>query len=254
MIDFKNNKYLVFFIGFAILLTIVGIVTTLTRPGQTDQKSTDVETVKQKTTDQAPSPKPAYEAAYEATYIVEYNVVWSQETHPKTFPDGAHVSPIVIVAHANQDDLFATDSVASDGIEIMAETGGTSTLLTEINSKKTILGAETGSVFEAPGANGLEIKLDQDHRLLSAVSMLAPSPDWFVGTRDVNLFPENKWLEELEIKMKAYDAGTDSGATFEASDIDTQPAVNIGPPIDNQFKEADEEGVFAIIKLKLKQP
>ena len=62
-------------------------------------------------------------AAARAMYVIEYDVPWSVVTHPATLPDGPHVSPIVIVAHAEEGDLFASGTTATDGIKMMAETG-----------------------------------------------------------------------------------------------------------------------------------
>ena len=49
--------------------------------------------------------------------------------------------------------------------------------------------------------------------------------------------------------MRPYDAGTDSGATFTADDLETAPAATIGPPADKAFADAAAEGDFATIKI-----
>ena len=194
-------------------------------------------------TDQTP------EAEQTAKYRVKYNVPWSTDTHPNTLPLGAHVSPIVVVAHTNENSLFVSDTIATDGIEIMAEIGATKVLTDEIENDPSILGPVIGTRIDVPGSNTLEIELDQDHSLLSAVSMLAPSPDWFVGTNSVELFEDGQWLEEIELPMKPYDAGTDSEETFTTDDSDTNPAETIGPPADNLFVDAAAENDFATITI-----
>ena len=82
--------------------------------------------------------------------------------------------------------------------------------------------------------------------------MLAPSPDWFVGANNVNLFKNGQWEDEVSLAMGSYDAGTDSGETFESANIDTSPAELIGSPRDDVFNQADSEGDFAIIIIKRK--
>ena len=59
---------------------------------------------------------------------------------------------------------------------------------------------------------------------VSIVSMLAPSPDWFVGASDLPLCVDGKWRDEVAVDLVVFDAGTDSGATFTSPDQDTQPA------------------------------
>ena len=53
--------------------------------------------------------------------------------------------------------------------------------------------------------------------------MIAPSPDWFVGVSARNLFETGDWPAEVVIELFPYDAGTDSGGTYDARDLDTQP-------------------------------
>ena len=53
--------------------------------------------------------------------------------------------------------------------------------------------------------------------------MIAPSPDWFIATRNVELYKDGEWQESLTIPARLYDAGTDSGETFTAANDDTNP-------------------------------
>ena len=197
----------------------------------------------------AKAPHETLEAEQTAIYMIEYNVPWSISTHPDTLPPGAHVSPIVVVSHMNENDLFTSGTLATDGIEIMAETGATKVLADEINGNSSILSLAIGTRIDVPGSNTLKLELDQDHSLLSAVSMLAPSPDWFVAINSVELFRDGQWLEETELTMGPYDAGTDSEMTFTANDLDTRPAKTIGPPVDNVFINATDENDFATITI-----
>ena len=189
------------------------------------------------------------ETGQTAIYMIEYNVPWSISTHPETLPPGPHVSPIVVVAHTNENDLFTAGTVATDGIEIMAETGATKVLVDEMSDNSSILNSVIGTRIDVPGSNTLKLEFDQDHSLISAVSMLAPSPDWFVAIDNVELFKNGQWLEKIELTMEPYDAGTDSGTTFTAGDFDTSPAQTIGPPTDSVFVNAADENGFATITI-----
>ena len=184
-----------------------------------------------------------------ATYMIEYNVPWSISTHPDTLPPGPHVSPIVVVSHTNENDLFTAGIVATDGIEIMAETGATKVLADEISDNSSILNSVIGTRIDVPGSNTLKLELDQDYSLISAVSMLAPSPDWFVAINNVELFENGQWLEKIELTMEPYDAGTDSGTTFSATDFNTSPTQIIGSPADSVFVNAADENGFATITI-----
>ena len=252
----SKNKPLA--ITVSLLIVILGIVLFLTVFGKsdeqqsttTDQESDSSQEATPSQTDETLTDEPVSQTA---TYAVEYNVTWSNDSHPETLPSGAHVSPIVLTVHKTRDSLFEPDHLATAGIEIMAETGATATLVDELSQNEATLEPVIGQVINAPGSNNLEIKANQDYRFLSAVSMLAPSPDWFVAVNNVELFKDGQWLDQVELTMRPYDAGTDSGATFEATNSDTNPAEVISLPRDDDFKQAAAEGDFATITIKLQK-
>ena len=64
---------------------------------------------------------------------------------------------------------------------------------------------------------------------LTLVSMIAPSPDWFVGVDGISLREAECWAPRIEMELVGYDAGTDSGATFTAPNADVTPHEPIGP-------------------------
>ncbi len=53
--------------------------------------------------------------------------------------------------------------------------------------------------------------------------MIAPSPDWFVGVSGLSLRSGDSWINELSVDLDPYDAGTDSGISYEDPDADTDP-------------------------------
>ena len=246
----KNKRSLiiaVMIVGVALTLTLLLI---FTRDGNKVEEVAENDITETVTKD----PDETSEAEQTAIYTIEYSVSWSTSTHPDTLPPGAHVSPIVIVSHMNENDLFASGTTSTDGIEIMAETGATEVLAGEIGDNASILNFVIGTRIDTPGSNTLELELDQDHSLLSAVSMLAPSPDWFVARNSVELFKDGQWLETIELTMEPYDAGTDSETTFTAIDLDTSPAKTISPPVDSVFINAADENDFATITITKNSP
>ena len=242
----QNAKQLGLVIAVLLILTIALTVTFLLI--QTD--STEMEEADGgETTSEAADFSPAAEASQKAAYRIEYDVTWSAESHPNTLPDGAHVSPIFVVSHANENDLFAAGAEATDGIEMMAETGAVGVLASETNNNPSVLNSAIGSRLDAPASQTLEIELDQDHPLLSAASMLAPSPDWFIAVNNVEVFKDGQWLETIQLTMRPYDAGTDSETTFTTVDLDADPAQSIGAPADGAFVDAAAENHFATITI-----
>jgi hypothetical protein len=162
-----------------------------------------------------------------ASYRVLFEAVWSAATHPTDFPGGAHFSGLIGATHSADLTIWENGGQASDGMEQMAETGATTLLSAEVQSFQDDGTAENllagGGVNPSPGSVMLDFEITADFPLVTLVSMIAPSPDWFVGVSGLELCVDGQWLDNLEVELFAYDAGTDSGATFTATNDDTNP-------------------------------
>lgn len=85
----------------------------------------------------------------------------------------------------------------------------------------------------------LDLDVDCDHPYVSAITMVAPSPDWFVGISRLNMRRKNgRWVKSRSGNLRVYDSGTDSGTTLFAGDVVTSPPENIamleGAPFDGK--------------------
>ncbi len=190
-------------------------------------------------------PLPGPETARYRVTIVQQ---WDGSTHPGTLPPNPHTSPAVLAAHGRAGDVFAVGSLASPGIEIMAERGGTNTLRAELNANPTVTDVDTGrgiDTDDTPNTDQLEVDVSRDAGFISLVTMLAPSPDWFIGFSGFSAYTGGGWVERVEIPLGSYDAGTDSGVGFTSGDIDTQPRVPVSGPRDAPFIAAAGQNPFA---------
>ncbi len=162
-----------------------------------------------------------------ATYRVTFESAWSADTHPDGFPPDPHYSPLIGAAHNEAASLWTVGGLASPGIEQMAETGGTSQLRGEVDGligEGTALSVLSGAGIDSPGSTSFTFDLTEDYALVSLVTMVAPSPDWFVGVSGLNLREGGDWTEERVVDLFAYDAGTDSGEDYTSPNQDTNPA------------------------------
>ena len=191
------------------------------------------------TDDPPPAPQPD-SARYRVTVISD----WTSSSHPSTRPSNSHFSPSVVAVHGAVGDLFALGAPASPGIEQMAESGSTGTLLAELGADESVIEVQRGSSIFGAGDNQFTVTLTQTAPLVSAVTMLAPSPDWFVGVRDLSMFPEGEWLERVELDLRNYDAGTDGGTSWQSPNADTDPAQLISGPRDDVFGAGAAEARF----------
>lgn len=162
-----------------------------------------------------------------ARYKIEFIAFWSNETHPGNYVKSAHFSPFVAYSHNNSEGakIFTKGQIATAGIEDMAETGATTKLNQEIDmliESNVAFKKTQGSVFDSPGSDSAELEVSRDYKYITFVSMVAPSPDWFVSAT-AGLLEDGKWLDKAEFELTTYDAGSDSGQTLTAADDDTRP-------------------------------
>ncbi len=165
----------------------------------------------------------------DASYKVTFTTVWTNTNFPKGVPDGAHFSDLIGATHNEQIKFWEVGQMATDGIESMAETGSKSALSAEVGAAKADGKAEfrlSESGNTAVGTVEFEFDINQTYPLVTLTSMVAPSPDWFVGVRDLLLFDTaaGDWKDTVTVDLKVYDAGTDSGSDFTSGNSDTQPA------------------------------
>jgi len=166
-------------------------------------------------------------AEQSARYRLTFNASWSQQTHIVNFPSNAHFSGLVGAVHNDQIAIWGSGLLASPGIKEMAETGDGSTLLAELDiavgdgfAASTIAG---GGISVSPGSVSIEFQVTRQFPLLTLTSMVAPSPDWFVGVRGLSLLQNGDFVDNLTVDLPVYDAGTDSADRFTSADFATVP-------------------------------
>ena len=162
-----------------------------------------------------------------ATYEVTFETSWSATTHPDGFPPNPHFSGLIGATHDSTATFWAEGETASTGIKNMAETGSKSVLSSEVEIAIKLGRAEAvlsgGGISPSPGSRRLTFSLSEAYPLVTLVSMLAPSPDWFVGVRGLLMREQDAWVDTLVVDLFTYDAGTDSGTTYTASNQATNP-------------------------------
>ena len=171
--------------------------------------------------DDEPVPEPAG-CAVPATYAVEVEVVWDPATVPNP-----HFSPVVGATHDASLSLWTPGGMATNGIEVMAETGATGPLVAEVQD--AIADGTAGAVVlgspipVSPGGTTVSVEVDETHDRVTLVTMVAPSPDWFVGVSGLELCVDGEWVDQT-VDLTVWDAGTDSGLQFTSPNQDTVPA------------------------------
>ncbi len=166
---------------------------------------------------------------YRATFVS----TWSQETHPHpngNLPNSAHWSVLVGGTHNEMVSFWEVGEVASLGIKNVAERGANAELRNEINAA---IGAGSADaileddelLFSDTGTLVMEFDVTSTFDRVTLVTMIAPSPDWFVGVSGQPLRDgDGMWLDEVTVDLYPYDAGTDSAPDYQHTNTPTTPA------------------------------
>ena len=167
-----------------------------------------------------------------AEYKLTFKSTWTSTTHPDNYPDGPHFSPLIGATHNSSVTFWSSGSTASDGIESMAETGGTTKFRSEIS--QAISASNAGAIISGSGlgrpptSTSTTFTVTASFPLVTVTSMLAPSPDWFVGVSGLDLSDgNNNWKSREEVTLYVYDAGSDSGTDYTSANDNTNPKENI---------------------------
>lgn len=148
--------------------------------------------------------------------------LWSRNTHPKDFPSNSWLtrfSDIIGATHTVDYRFWQYGEIASDGLQQVAEHGATRMLETELKGQsdhiRTIIKAKGLAYPNVTGRTFAVFRVDPNHHLVSFVSMIDPSPDWFVGVSGLELCLANcTWIENRILDLYPWDSGTDSGPTY----------------------------------------
>jgi hypothetical protein len=166
---------------------------------------------------------------YTAQYQAVFSATWSQTTLPTNWPSNAHFSGLVGGTHNGNVHFWRDGETASEGIRLMAELGQKTTLLNEIAPAITNGTAHFqlsgGGISPSPGSVSLTFPqaMRRDFPLVTLVSMIAPSPDWFVGVDSLNMIENGQWVTNKIVTLYGKDAGTDSGTSYSSPDQVTVP-------------------------------
>lgn len=177
-----------------------------------------------------------------ATYDITFTSNWNAADHT-SIPSGAHWSKLVGANHNSNITFYEIGQMmASQGIEDVAEQGINTAISNEVstsisngNAQQYIDGNSLGTATGIINISGLEVS--EDFPLLTLVSMIAPSPDWFIGVNSLNLRSGNAWRPSISMDLYAIDAGTDSGMDYTSPNADNNEPISIfqGLPITPPF-------------------
>ncbi|CAH2108584.1 unnamed protein product [Euphydryas editha] len=168
----------------------------------------------------------------EAKYELTFTGIWSRHTHPRFYPENDWIprySDLVGASHATDYILWAPGTLVSEGFREFAEHANGSKLEGEIREKigdgvRTLIKGKGHGYRKMSNPTYAFFRTDKTNHLFTVAVAIHPSPDWFLGVTRFELCQEDKtWLQERELNLYPWDAGTDSGVSYESANIETFP-------------------------------
>ncbi len=174
-----------------------------------------------------PASDPLSANSSKAVYTVTFQGSWTTSATPGGLPGGAHFSRLVGAVHNADVTFLRSGGTASAGIEDMAELGRTPTLRREVNDARpnalSVIHGDTDFILPTT-AKSHSVTVTTDHPRVTLVTMIAPSPDWFVGVSGLPLLDASgDWMASLVVPLYPWDAGTENGGEFSLSNLETSP-------------------------------
>jgi len=211
------------------LMTITGVLLVAGMLGCQKTETPAADTTPTAAADTAAAPAAATDTAQ---YSVTFTRLWTKESHPFEYPEegvltGPHLSGLIGATHAGGYAIYREGTPPTPGLEKLSEEGKHSPLDQEIKEaiaagKAGVL-FETGPIRDAAKTESVTFNASSKFPMVSAVAMIAPSPDWFAGVADVNLMENGQWVATKTVDLAAYDSGGDDGTTYKAADKDNNP-------------------------------
>ena len=159
-----------------------------------------------------------------ATYTMTFQGLWTvDDITDASMPGGAHFTEAIGATHNSDTTIWASGGMAGAGVENVAELGSVAALVIEIGQN-----TNADAVVRAGSSNNAPTQtvsgtftMTASHPLVSVLSMVAPSPDWFVGVSNLRLY-DNGWRNRV-VDLYPYDAGTEAGSGWSLSNAATIP-------------------------------
>lgn len=168
-------------------------------------------------------------ASMSVTYRLVIDAVWSEETHPGTFAHvvDPHFSDLGGIIHSPDVSFWTPGQVASPGMAQMAVFGAVEILGEEAQAKidqnLALTFIEDTRQIRPPGQLEVTFNATPQFSAVTFVSMIGPSPDWFIGCSGLSLMEDGTWQDEVKIDLISYDGGVRTNNVLEMLGPENDP-------------------------------
>lgn len=153
-------------------------------------------------------------------YRITIDNQWNPDDYPDAFPEDAHFSHLGGATHNDTVSFWNYGEQLTPAMVWMAETGNVDQIVQQDfqqamdndNAYSTIWERRyTPEQLPGPGTSERIIRMHPDFPLVTFVTMLGPSPDWFVGVSGYDLTEAGEWQDSASVDLVLYDGGSEDG-------------------------------------------
>ena len=173
------------------------------------------------------NPRPVFAV----TYTVTFEGNWNLRSAPKGVPSNAYFTTIIWATHSSGVTYWKPGGIATKGVEGVAEDGSTFVFADEVIAQRAHLGHS--GTFSPPrggeGTGSFKVRFSsKSYPLFTFLSMLGPTPDWFVDLTGVSL-PDSggNRVSSKNVSLYPWDSGTGEGSEYTQGNPATRPCAGL---------------------------
>jgi len=165
-------------------------------------------------------------AEQSARYHLTITTLWSHHTFPRQYPEWrppAQWSKVIGYSHNSEFQLYQVGQPSSVQLQQYVERGSTEGLDWIPQAEPVLDLFLAPPISQGEGQTSSTLMVDGNHSMVSFISKIIPSPDWFIGVDSLDLCQNGSWTPLLELEVELLDGGTDNGLTFTSPNYPTLP-------------------------------
>ncbi|BDD01017.1 spondin domain-containing protein [Persicobacter psychrovividus] len=180
-----------------------------------------------------------------ATYLVTITGQWTKDNFPDHYPAHPAFSNFVGMTHPSTVQLYRMQKETPNGLSEFIVNNDAKKLQRHI--KSLINAGNAGELIYSPALDSgnasvsFNLTVDETNSLVSVLGSISPSPDWFVGLRNISLLKDGYFVSNLTLNMNSYDAGLNGGQSFGDDEMEMREKGHIVPLSGFPFSASDEQ-------------
>ncbi|KAI5646044.1 hypothetical protein NE865_01937 [Phthorimaea operculella] len=143
-----------------------------------------------------------------AVYNVKLHMMWDDDIFHKEFPGKAQWSQVFGQSHNRSYALYRVGEVSRPSVLDFIQFGTLDPLMEESEEEPKVYDQFIAPAVEnGEGETETVVFVDGEHSMVSLMSKILPSEDWFIGVDSLDLCLRSSWVDQLTLDLEPMEAG-----------------------------------------------